>query len=415
VVWLLGNAASAPSLDQRRSQPLPKEEEEGHKIITMNAAKEGSCKNFGSRNVRGSILGPGSLAVWLRLSVFCFGLPALAQSQLPPIVQVPGTGASVGQQHPDEQLIGSISGTVIDGTGAAVVGASVTLTRGDRSPRQEVLSGDDGQFLFADLVPGAFQITITAAGFAAQTSSGILHSGEIYAAPPITLALATAITEVQVAVPRTEVAEDQIKVQEKQRVLGFIPNFYVSYVPDAVPLTSKQKFELAWKTTIDPVTFVLTGAVAGVQQAQNDFSGYGQGAQGYAKRFGASYADIVTGTIIGSAMLPSLLKQDPRYFYMGSGSPRSRILYAIANSVICKGDNKRWQPNYSGILGSLAAGGISNLYYPANDRDGAALTFENALIGIGATAAANLLQEFLIRKLTPNVPNYDPNSPARDK
>jgi hypothetical protein len=278
-----------------------------------------------------------------------------------------------------------------------------------------VLSGDDGQYSFADLVPGAFQITITVPGFAAQTSSGILHWGEIYVAPPITLALATAITEVRVAVPRTEVAEDQIKVQEKQRVLGFIPNFYVSYVPDAVPLTSKQKFELAWKTTIDPVTFVLTGAIAGVQQAQNDFSGYGQGAQGYAKRFGASYADMVTGTIIGSAILPSLLKQDPRYFYMGRGRSRSRILYAIANSVICKGDNKRWQPNYSGILGSLAAGGISNLYYPANDRDGAALTFENGLIGIGATAAANLLQEFLIRKLTPNVPNYVPNAPARDK
>jgi hypothetical protein len=278
-----------------------------------------------------------------------------------------------------------------------------------------VLSGDDGQYSFADLVPGAFQITISAPGFAAQTSSGILHSGEIYIAPPITLALATAITEVRVAVPRTEVAEDQIKVQEKQRVLGFIPNFYVSYVPDAVPLTSKQKFELAWKTTFDPVTFVLTGAIAGVQQAQNDFSGYGQGAQGYAKRFGASYADMVTGTIIGSAILPSLLKQDPRYFYMGRGRSRSRILYAIANSVICKGDNKRWQPNYSGILGSLAAGGISNLYYPLNDRDGAALTFENGLIGIGATAAANLLQEFLIRKLTPNVPNYVPNSPAGDK
>jgi hypothetical protein len=394
---------------------LPKEEEEGHKIIAMNAAKKGSCKKFGNRKFRGSVLGPGSLAVWLSLSAFSFGFPAPAQSQLLPIVQTTGTGASVGQQQPDQQLVGSISGTVIDGTGAAVGGARVTLTREDRSPKQEVLSGDDGQYSFADLVPGAFQITITVPGFAAQTSSGILHSGEIYVAPPITLALATAITEVRVAVPRTEVAEDQIKVQEKQRVLGFIPNFYVSYVPDAVPLTSKQKFELAWKTTIDPVTFVLTGAIAGVQQAQNDFSGYGQGAQGYAKRFGASYADIVTGTFIGSAILPSLLKQDPRYFYMGRGRPRSRILYAIANSVICKGDNRRWQPNYSGILGSLAAGGISNLYYPANDRDGAALTFENGLIGIGATAAANLLQEFLIRKLTPNVPNYVPNAPARDK
>ena len=229
----------------------------------MNAAKKGSCKKCEGRNVRGMVLGPGRLAVWLGLTVFSFGFPALAQSQLPPIVQAAGTGASVGQQQPDQQLAGSISGTVIDRTGAAVAGARVTLTREDRSPNQEVLSGDDGQFSFANLVPGAFQLTITAAGFAAQTSSGILHSGEIYVAPPIALALATAITEVQVAVPRTEVAEDQIKVQEKQRVLGFIPNFYVSYVPDAVPLTSKQKFELAWKTTIDPVTFVLTGARCG--------------------------------------------------------------------------------------------------------------------------------------------------------
>jgi hypothetical protein len=136
----------------------------------------------------------------------------------------------------------------------------------------------------------------------------------------------------------------------------------------------------------------------------------GQGAQGYAKRYGAAYADTATSTLIGSAILPSLLKQDPRYFYKGSGSKRSRVLYALANSVICKGDNGHWQANYSGIFGSLAAGGISNLYYPANDR-GAGLTFENTLIAIGATAAANVLQEFVIRKLTPNVPNHDPAKP----
>jgi hypothetical protein len=155
----------------------------------------------------------------------------------------------------------------------------------------------------------------------------------------------------------------------------------------------------------------VNGVVAGVQQAQNEFSGYGQGAQGYAKRYGASYADFFTGTFIGSAMLPSLLKQDPRYFYKGSGSKRSRILYAIANSVICKGDDGHWQANYSNILGSLAAGGISNLYYPATNRDGAELTFENALIGIGESAAVNLLQEFFIRRLTPNVPNREPARP----
>jgi len=190
-----------------------------------------------------------------------------------------------------------------------------------------------------------------------------------------------------------------------------VPNFYVSYVHDPVPLTPKQKFELAWKTTVDPVTFGVTGVIAGIQQAQNDFSGYGQGAQGYAKRFGASYADFVAGTIIGSAILPSLLKQDPRYFYKGSGSKRSRILYAIANSVICKGDDGHWQANYSSIVGSFAAGGISNLYYPSSDRNGAGLTFENGLIGIGESVAVNLLQEFFVRKLTPNAPNHELANP----
>jgi hypothetical protein len=106
--------------------------------------------------------------------------------------------------------------------------------------------------------------------------------------------------------------------------------------------------------------------------------------------------------MIGGAILPSLLKQDPRYFYKGTGSTRSRILYALANAVICKGDNGHWQANYSGILGALAAGGISNLYYPASSRNGAGLTFENTLIGIGGSAVGNLFQEFLVRKLTPH-------------
>jgi hypothetical protein len=278
----------------------------------------------------------------------------------------------------------------------------VKLTGDDPSQNQEVSSDDGGQFLFANVTPGLFQLTITLTGFATQSLSGVLSSGEVYTVPQTTLAIATATTEIRVVPTVVEVAEDEIKVEEKQRVLGVIPNFYVSYIPNAAPLNPKQKFELAWKTTVDPVTFGLTGAIAGIQQAQNDFSGYGQGAQGYAKRYGASYANLATETFIGGAILPSLLKQDPRYFYKGSGSKRSRILYAIANAVICKGDDGHWQANYSSILGSLAAGGISNLYYPAKNRDGAELTFENALIGIGESAAANIFQEFVVRRLTPS-------------
>lgn len=315
---------------------------------------------------------------------------------------------------------GTISGTVVDQSGAIVTGAAVTLTATAtapapdtdkaQSPSQQVLTGDNGEFSFANIAPGAFQLTITSPGFAPQTSTGIMAPGEVHLVPQIALAIASNVTDVQVALSRIEVAEAQIKDEEKQRVLGIIPNFYVTYDPHPVSLTAKQKFELAWKTTVDPVTFGIVGAIAGVQQAQNTFSGYGQGAQGYGKRYGAAFADLAAGTFIGSAVLPSLLKQDPRYFYKGTGSKRSRILYAIANSVICKGDNGRWQPNYSNILGNLAAGGISNLYYPAQNR-GAALTFENAAIGVGATGAANLVEEFLMRKLTPNLPKHDQPMP----
>jgi hypothetical protein len=292
----------------------------------------------------------------------------------------------------------------VDPNGTAVAGARVKLAQQGQSANQETQTGDDGQYSFANIAPGPFQLSIAAEGFVTQTSAGVLHSGENVAAPQITLALTTELTEVRVEFTPVELAQEQIRDEEKQRVLGFIPNFYVSYIPNAAPLNTRQKFELAWKSTVDPVTFLITGAVAGIQQANNQFSGYGQGAQGYAKRYGASYTDVVTSTFIGGAILPSLFKQDPRYFYKGTGSKRSRVLYAIANSVICKGDNGHWQACYSTLIGGIAAGGISNLYYPASDR-GAGLTFENAAIGIGASAAANILQEFVIRKLSTHVPS----------
>ncbi len=150
----------------------------------------------------------------------------------------------------------------------------------------------------------------------------------------------------------------------------------------------------------------MTGAVAGVEQAHNTFAGYGQGAPGYAKRFGANYADGFIGMTIGGAILASWFKQDPRYFYKGTGSVMSRALYAIARSVVCKGDNGHWQPAYSAIIGGLAAGGISNLYYPASDRSGVEVISVNAGIGTAEGALQNLIQEFIVRKLTPRVPGY---------
>ena len=306
-------------------------------------------------------------------------------------------------RSPEQRAPGTLNGTVVDESGAAVPGATVKYSSADRGRQniRDTVSGSDGEFFFPSVVPGSFQLTVSATGFSTQTYSGSVQAGQVETLPEIALNIANAFTEVQVSLSPVEVAEQQIKVEEKQRVLGAIPNFYVSYDPVAEPLDAQQKFKLAFRTMVDPFTFFIAGAVAGIEQGQDHFIEYGQGAQGYAKRYGASYADAATGTFIGSAILPTLLKQDPRYFYKGTGSKTSRALYAMANAVICKGDNKRWQVNYSNILGSLAAGGLSNLYYPRNDRDGLGLTFENAGLGVAGTAIQNLFQEFFIKKLTP--------------
>jgi hypothetical protein len=327
------------------------------------------------------------------------------------------------QQVPENLAPGSIGGIVEDRDGAVYEGAQITLEQivrgGEAAPmpdagapaKRTATSDSNGHFLFGEVAPGAFQLTVSSQGFASQDVFGILLSGESYETKPIVLPFHSASSEVRVNASQVEIAQEQLKVEEKQRVLGVIPNFFVTYVPNAEPLSTRQKYSLSWKTSIDPISFAAAGVFAGVEQATNTFSGYGQGAQGYAKRFGAAYADGFIGTMIGGAVLPSMLKQDPRYFYKGIGTTRSRVLYAIANAVICKGDNGRWQANYSGILGGLAAGGISNLYYPASDRNGVGLTFENTLIGTAAGAVQNLFQEFVVRKFTPKLPPYDSGNP----
>jgi len=303
----------------------------------------------------------------------------------------------------------SISGVVVDPVGDAVAGATVRLTRDDPSGQQDTLVGINGGFVFANLEAGAYRLLITAPGFASTAQTVVISAGQIYTVPQITLAVASTNTDVEVVMSRTEIAQVQMQDEEKQRILAVIPNFYVSYAPNAVPLSSKQKFELAGRLVIDPVSFAITGITAGIQQSNDSYPSWGQGASGYAKRYAASTGTFLNSVVIGNAILPSLLKQDPRYFYKGTGTVKSRILYAIAMSVIARGDNGKWQPNYSGILGGLAAGGISNLYYPAANRDGVGLTFRSAAIGTAGSAAGNIIQEFLLRKLTPHTGKNRPS------
>ena len=369
-------------------------------------------------------LGSGRVLVFLAL--FGVGAQAWCQKAALPapgreadsasdsaLADAPEAQAATAQQTPEQPLPGSIHGVVQDRDGAVYEGVHLALAQSGLSvPAVRAATSDsNGRFSFADVPPGAFKLTITSNGFATQAISGILHAGESYEAQAIVFRVNATTSNVEVTASQQDIAQEQLKEEETQRVLGVIPNFYVSYAPNAPPLTSRQKFNLAWRSSIDPVSFLATGVFAGVEQASNSFSGYGQGALGYAKRYGANYADGFIGTMIGGAMLPSWWKQDPRYFYKGTGTTRSRVLYAIANAVVCKGDNGRRQANYSAIIGGLAAGGVSNFYYPASNRNGAGLTFENALIGMGGSAVLNLLQEFVVRKFTPKLPSYGASKP----
>lgn len=350
----------------------------------------------------------GHLLTWLSLWALTCGFSAAAISQQPAAApQAPKTLPATPEQSAStvpqtiEGLTGRIEGTVTDESGRGVAGAQVRLTLVDQGLTGQATCDGNGAFSFSGLASGPFELTITATGFTSQTVSGSLHAGEVYTVPRIVLGLPAVVTEVKVTPPPAEMAKYQLEIEEKQRVLAIFPNFYVSYFKDTAPLSRRQKFRLAAKTLLDPVNIGITAAVAGVEQDANRYSEFGQGAQGYAKRFGAAYADDAIGTMIGNAILPSLLKQDPRYFYKGTGSWQSRFLYAVTRAVICKGDNGRWQPAYSSFVGSLAAGSISNLYYPEQNRSGVKLTVENALIGLGSDAIINVIQEFLIPKLAP--------------
>ena len=303
---------------------------------------------------------------------------------------------------------GNVVGTTLVQSGSVAVGAVVRLNTEDKSLAQEIVSGDNGQFSFANVPPGHFTLSVNSTGFANQAFSGELGPGQTYLVPPIVLSIPTLVTEVKVAVDPVAVATEEVKEQEHQRVLGFIPNFYVTYRPDAAPLTTKLKFHLAWKSSTDAVTILGTAFLAGLQQAGDQYSEFGQGAHGYGKRFGAAYGDVVASTFLSGAVFPSLLKQDPRYFYNGEGSTSSRIWRAVSNSVMCKGDNGRWQINYSNIGGTFAGAAISSTYYPTENHTSFILS--NGLIRLGESSLAGIFQEFVARKLTRRSKAYKPSS-----
>jgi hypothetical protein len=331
-----------------------------------------------------------------------------AQLSQTPTVPAPTDAAQALPNAPGEAP-GRLLGSITDTDGAAIPGAKLVLEDTATKAQLRTLNTDGiGNFIFSDLPPGAYMIKVTAHGFSSWKIENIaLQAGEEKTLTTVELGVEAIDTSVN-AIFSEDLAEREITAEEHQRILGVLPNFYVSYLPRAQPLTRRQKFKLALVISRDPLTFMTTGITAGIEQAQGDFAGYGPGFSGYAQRYAASYGDRLSATFIGSAILPSLLHQDPRYFYNGHGSVLHRALYAVSTVVICKGDNGRWQPNYSNVFGNLASGGISSLYYPNSARHDIQTSVDNIFIGIGEGSIGTLFQEFLLRRFTHGTPPGTP-------
>ena len=304
-------------------------------------------------------------------------------------------------------------GTVLDRNQDALQGAQITVQSPSGSTIRTLQSGNTGQFSFPGLAPDTYKLTVNAPGMSSYSSPPIeLRAGEFHMVPPIVLSIAGVATTVTVTTQtKEELSEEQEHIAVQQRIGGVIPNFYSSYDWNAPPMQAKQKFQLGLRSILDPVSFLSVAGVAGAEQYQNVFPAYGGGIEGYGKRYGAALATHVTGTLLGRAVYPSIFHQDPRYFYKGKGSVGSRVWYAMSRAVIARGDDGRWKPDYSRVLGDLSAAAISNLYYPASERGGS-LILLNGLAGIGADAVGNLIREFVLKGITSHVPQGANGQPS---
>jgi hypothetical protein len=323
---------------------------------------------------------------------YLFPLIALAGGL---ILVAPATAQS--NEAPNTKT-GSIVGTVVDSNNDTIPNATVVLQNPVGDPLT-VVTKDDGSFAFHDVTPGiAYPITVAAAGFAEWSSSVTVEPGQDKTLADIQLRLVAAHRAVTVTYSSKEVAVQQLKAEEHQRVLGFIPNIFVTYEPHPEPLTAKMKFHLAYKGLTHPTFFAFEALWAGVEQGAHT-TDYRQGARGYGERFGANLASGASEGLFANAILPSLLHQDPRYFYRGSGTKGSRAWHAILAPFVCEGDNGKSQPNYSQMGGSLISAALSNTYYPDSQR-GPGLVFTNFGTSIGLHVALGLAQEFLLSKFT---------------
>ncbi len=312
----------------------------------------------------------------------------------------PRASGQVDAPAAEVPIAGALSGTVLDANGGIVRGAAVTL-ESETHVKRAAVADENGFFRLPGLAVGLYSVSITADGFGRWQESAVpMRAGQDFELTHIVLPIASASTDVQVVYSSHEVAREQIKEEEQQRLLGVIPNFYSSYVWEAEPLSPGQKLQLAGRAIVDPVAFLGAGIAAGVEQWRNTYPGFGQGAAGYGSRYGVNYGAGAVGVFLGRGLLPVVFRQDPRYFSKGTGTDIERAKYAVTRAFIQRGDNGRWQPAYSSLLGDFASGAITNEFLTPRDRNAGSVTIANGFLGVAFDMADSLLREFVWKSIT---------------
>jgi len=301
------------------------------------------------------------------------------------------------------QPMGSIQGKVTDSSGASILGAVITVKGMEGDSHLTVTDGDGG-FQIAGLTPGKYNVKISASGLSDWTAPNVPASTTPESQPLLAvMQVVPNVTSVTVGLSPEEKAQEQLKQELQQQVLGVIPNYFVAYENNAAPLSLNQKFHLSFKTLVAPATFAAVGITAGIQQIRNSYWQFGQGTKGYAERFGADYGTTATNLLITSVLADSVFHQDPRYFYSGRGTKKQRAWYAIKTAFLSRGDDGKWRPAYAGLAGTIAASEISNLYDPGS-RTQYTLLGRGLMFHFVGLIGLNLSEEFLLKKVTSHVP-----------
>lgn len=315
----------------------------------------------------------------------------------------------------------SLVGDVIDSHDGLVPGAAIVATQLQPAPGAppmptpiQLTSDSAGHFDLRELSAGVWTISVSSPGFISFVSPHIvLGRGQRFVVQGIVLNIAEQHADVTVTMTLEQVADQEIHDEEKQRVVGFFPNYNTSYVWNAAPMNARQKFGLSLKSTLDPVSFITAGIIAGGRQIQGTYPEYGSGPSGFAYRYGDAWGTGFIGHTIAYAVLPSIFHQDPRYFYMGTGTKKARAIHAMLSSVLCRGNNGKTQFNISHIGGDFAAGYISRSYHPGSN-DSLGLAVDNMFIGIGGTAGVNLFREFALKRLSTGTPKFGKGKPPQE-